>query len=153
MALCHDPLSCKQPVQRVNYPVFCCLNCTKTIHPTPIIFFFITIWKYRGRVDAGVRGGHVSPAVLFYQAKKIKNTVNWKINKKHEIVIRSHHSTYSGSRENDRTLIYRGKNHSSLTAYSKQTNSLCPSQQQALPHSSKIYQPKRRLTNAWCALY
>ena len=36
---------------------------------------------------------------------------------------RSHHSTYSGSRENYPTLIYGEKNRSSLTAYSKQTNS------------------------------
>ena len=38
-------------------------------------------------------------------AKQKKITVNQKINKKHEIVKRSHHSTYSGSRENHRTLI------------------------------------------------
>ena len=70
------------------------------------------------------------------------------MNKKHGIEKISHHSTHSGSRENRRTQIYGGKNRSSLTAYSKQTSSLCPSQQQALPQSSKIYQAKPLMTNA-----
>ena len=93
------------------------------------------------------------PAPLTFLVSKKEKTADWKIIKKHKIVKRSHHSTYSSSRGNYRTLICGGKNRSSITAYSKQTNCLCQSQQQTLPQSSKIYQSKSRMVNAWCALY
>ena len=94
-------------------------------------------------------GAMAPPPLTFLLSKKNKKTVNWKINKKHEIVKRSHQSTCSGSRKNHRTLIYGGKRsqlHNSVFNQ-KKTNSLCPSQQQTLPQSSKIYQPTPRMTN------
>ena len=102
---------------------------------------------HTGAASTGGHGGHAPPHFFAKQNKINKNTVNWKMNKLHEIVKRSHHSIYSGSRENHCTLIYGEENCSSLTAFSKQTIPLCPSQQQTLPQSSKIYQPKPRMTN------
>ena len=55
---------------------------------------------HTGDASPGAHGGHAPPPPHFFakQNKINKNTVNWKINKLHEIVKRSHHSIYGGSR-------------------------------------------------------
>ena len=60
-----------------------------------LILFYITVVEvlaiFRGCIDKGARG-HALPHCFAKQKKKCSS---WKINKKHEIVKRGHHSTYS----------------------------------------------------------
>ena len=108
------------------------------------LYYFITF-----------QGPWPPPPLTFLLSKKNKKTVNWKINKKHEIVKRSHQSTCSGSRKNHRTLIYEGKKsqlHNSVFNQNKPTLFVRVNNRHYL-NLPKYINQHHAWQMAWCALY